>query len=389
MVTVTAAVAAMVALGACGSSSDSGSTGTAADSGTAAATTASDAAGGANIAAAQAIIDQYSKEPTFTPPGEAFDAAKEMSGKKVMSIPVSSQIPLTQVITTEQAAQAKRIGFTFKHWQNQGKSDQWVQGINTAIAEKYDAIDLLGIDPKLVAPQLTKARAAGVKVVSTHLAGFGWTIPPTIDGAVRLPYEEVGKILAAWTIVATQGKGDALAIVAEDLSSTADVVKGMKDQFAANCPDCKVETANVPTAQWATGVKEQVSAGIQRNPNLNYVIPIYDAMSQFAQAGIQVAGKTGKIGMATFNGTPFALKMVADGQLEMNLGENEVWIADAMLDADMRAATGRKIPDTDYDKAPLLVFTKDNVASAGNPPTASDGYGDSYVAGFDQLWGLK
>jgi ribose transport system substrate-binding protein len=380
---VATASLAVLALAACGSS-DSSSTGS-----TSGGASTQEAAGGANVAASQQLLDKYSQEPAFVAPGDPFDAKKEMAGKKVMSIPVSSEIPLTQVITKAQADAAKKVGFTFTHWQNQGKSDQWVQGINTAIAQKYDAIDLLGIDPKLVKPQLEKARSAGVKVVSTHLAGFGTPVPDYVDGAVRLPYYEVGTLLAAQAIVSTDGKADALAIVAEDLSSTADVVKGMQDEFAKNCPDCKLKTANVPTTQWATGVKTEVSSGIQRNPNLNYVIPIYDAMSQFAHSGLQVAGKAGKIGMATFNGTPFALEMVANGQLEMNLGENEVWIALAMLDADMRAATGQTVPENDYDKAPLLVFTKDNVANAGTPPTASDGYGDGYVAGFDELWGLS
>jgi ribose transport system substrate-binding protein len=145
----------------------------------------------------------------------------------------------------------------------------------------------------------------------------------------------------------------------------------------------------VPTTQWASGVQKEVSTGLQRDPGVNYLLPIYDAMTQFAAAGLQVAGKADKVGMASFNGTPFALQMVADGKLAMNIGENEVWIARGILDAAMRAAMDQPVPDDDYAKAPLLVFTKDNVASAGNPPTASDGYGDSYVAGFDQLWGLE
>jgi ribose transport system substrate-binding protein len=350
---------------------------------------AADKSGGANIEAAQQLIDQYKAEPEFVAPGEPFDAKKEMAGKKIMSVPVSSEIPLTQVITKAQADAAKRIGFKYTHWQNQGKSDQWVQGINTAVDQGYDAIDLLGINPELVGPQLKRARDAGVKVISTHLAGFGWPVPETVDGAVRLPYEEVGKILAAWAIVETKGKADALAIVAEDLNSTEDVVKGMKEQFAANCPDCKLATANVPTTQWATGVKNEVSSGIQRNPNLNYLLPIYDAMTQFAQAGLQAAGKTDQIGMASFNGTPFALDMVAGGQLDMNIGESEPWIGLAMLDADMRAAIGQDVPENSYEDAPLLVFTKDNVANAGTPATPDKGYGEAYKAGFDELWGLK
>jgi ribose transport system substrate-binding protein len=261
--------------------------------------------------------------------------------------------------------------------------------METAIAQRYDAVDLLGIDPKLLKPQIDKARAAGVKVTSSHLAGFGWEVPDYIDGAVRLPYYEVGQLLAAWAIVQTDGKANTLAIVAEDLASTADVVKGIEDEFARDCPDCKLATRNVPTTQWASGVQKEVSSGLQRDPTVNYLLPIYDAMTQFAAAGLQVSGKAGTVGMASFNGTPFALEMVADGKLDMNIGENEVWIARAILDAAMRAAMDEPVPENSYEKAPLLVFTKDNVADAGTPPDPAKGYGDAYEAGFDELWGLS
>jgi ribose transport system substrate-binding protein len=381
LLTCAGMVAAAATLAACGSDSETEST--------APASGGADAAPAANIAASQQLLDEYSKEPAFEAPGPEFDAKAGMAGKKVMTIPVTSEIPITQVLTEEMAAQAKRIGFTYKAWQNQGKVDQWVQGIETAIAQKYDTVDLLAIDPKLLKPQIDKAREAGVKVISSHLAGFGWEVPDYIDGAVRLPYYEVGRLLGAWTIVKTDGKADAVAIVAEDLASTADVVKGMEDEFAENCSDCKLTTRNVPTTQWATGVQNEVRSGVQANPNVNAVIPIYDAMTQFALAGLQQAGKAGKVVTATFNGTPFALEMVADGKLDMNIGENEIWIARAMLDAAMRAAMDEEVPGNHYEKAPLLVFTKDNVAGAGTPPDPAKGYGDAYEAGFDALWGIE
>lgn len=345
--------------------------------------------GGANIDAAQELIDQYSQKPAFEAPGEPFDARQEMQGKKVMSIPISSEIPITQVLEQTMADQAERIGFQFKHWQNQGNPDQWIQGINNAISQGFDVVDLVAIDPSLVKPQIDKAREAGIKVISTHFAGFSWEPPPYIDGAVRIPYREVGQILAAWAIVQTDGEADSLAIIADDLESTKDVVAGLEEQFEANCPDCELETANVPTTEWATGVQNEVANGIRRDPNVNYLIPIYDAMTQFATAGVQVAGKAGEIEMDTFNGTPFALELVADGKVQMNLGENEDWIGRAMIDASMRAAAGLEVPSNDYEGTPLYIFTEENVADAGTPPKPDKGYGEEYRAGFDELWGLS
>ena len=342
----------------------------------------------ADIAAAKAIIAKYSKVPKFVAPGPAFNARQVMRGKKVMIIPVTSQIPITQVLTASMAREAKRVGFTFTNWQNQGKADQWIQGIQQAISQRYDVVDLLAIPPAVLKPQIDQARRAGVKVISSHFAGFGWQPPKYIDGAVRLPYFEVGQILAAWAVVQTNGNANVLSIVANDLVSSADVIKGMRSVFARDCKGCKLDIVDVPTVEWANKVQGEVQSGLQRNPNVNYVLPIYDAMTSFVSAALRVSGKTG-IKQASFNGTPFVLEAVKKGSVQMDIGENEDWIARAMLDADMRAAADLRVPSSHYRGAPLYIFTKSNVAKAGTPPHPAKGYGSAYRTGFDRLWGLR
>jgi len=349
---------------------------------------AADAQSRANIAVAQQIVAQYQRKPAFVAPGPAFDARKAMKGKKVMSIPIVSSIPITEVLEKTMATQAKRIGFTFTTWANQGQPSQWEQGISAAINQHYNVIDLLAINPALVAPQIADARRHGIKVIVSHFAGFGWKVPSTIDGSVRLPYYDVGRVLAAWAIAQTKGKTNAVAIVANDLASTADVVSGLRAVFKQACAGCKLRLVNVPTNMWATQVQTAAASALSRDAGVNYLIPIYDAMTQFAVPAVQVAGKAGKVGIDSFNGTPFALTYVRQGKIDMDLGENEDWIGMAMLDAAMRAASGMKVPANDYQAAPLYIFSKANVADAGNPPDPAKGYGTTYAAGFAKLWGL-
>ena len=73
-------------------------------------------------------------------------------------------------------------------------------------------------------------------------------------------------------------------------------------------------------------------------------------------------------------------------EIEADIEQNEDWIAHAMLDADMRAAAGLKVPSNDYKGAPLYIFTKANVAKAGTPPDPAKGYGNAYRQGFAKLW---
>jgi ribose transport system substrate-binding protein len=37
---------------------------------------------------------------------------------------------------------------------------------------------------------------------------------------------------------------------------------------------------------------------------------------------------------------------------------------------------------------PLYIWTKENLAEAGTPPTDSQGYGSEYRSAFLELWGL-
>ncbi len=90
--------------------------------------------------------------------------------------------------------------------------------------------------------------------------------------------------------------------------------------------------------------------------------------------------------IATFNGTPFVLDMIQNGQVEMDVGENLDWIAYGLLDAQMRLICG--LPPVTDPKIPLLIFDNNNAASAGTPAEASKGYGDAYLAGYKDLWKL-
>jgi ribose transport system substrate-binding protein len=76
-------------------------------------------------------IAPYTKKPEFVAAGPAFDAQACMKGKTILSIPVSSANPFTANIEKAMAAAAKKVGFNFITWENQGQSSQWVQGMDT------------------------------------------------------------------------------------------------------------------------------------------------------------------------------------------------------------------------------------------------------------------
>jgi ribose transport system substrate-binding protein len=339
------------------------------------------------VADAKALVAKYSKLPTFEPPGPPFDAAACMKNKKIFAIPLNTDNPFEVAILGGMAQAAKMVGFTFRGWQNQLSPDQWVQGVNKAVEEKFDLVDLVGgLPPELIAPQIAEVRAKGVKVTTTHDYDFTQKAPDILDGNGHTDYVTVGKLIAAWTIAKTEGHVNAVVFGPDEITPTIPLKTAILDYFKQNCPACKTTYINTPAAEWATKVQPAVQGALLADPTINYVLPIYDAESQFAAPAIVATGSKAKI--VSYNGTPFVLDMMREGDMvEMEVGESLGWVGMAGIDADMRILCG--LPKVERLNTPAFIFDKSNVATAGKPATFNDGYGDAHIAGFKALWGVK
>ncbi len=135
-------------------------------------------------------------------------------------------------------------------------------------------------------PQITEARAAGLKVTATHLYdATTQTIPDFLDSAANTDYVTVGQIIAAWAIVQTGGKVNALVLGPDEITPTAPLRDAILGYLKDNCPDCKATYINVPVTEWATKTQPAVQNALLADPSINYVLPVYDSMSQFIVPG--------------------------------------------------------------------------------------------------------
>jgi ribose transport system substrate-binding protein len=192
-------------------------------------------------------------------------------------------------------------------------------------------------------------------------------------------------------IVQTEGKVNALVVVSKEVVATTPYLEAMEDEFNTRCPEAKRTYVNVPVVDWASKIQPSCQSEILRNPDLNYIIPIYDSMSQFVVPAITITRAEDRVKIATFNGTPFVIKMIQDGQVEMDIGENLDWIGKANMDTYLRAMCGLDLPSPTPDRpaSPIYIFDKNNAFDAGTPPKPSQGYGTEYIEGYHKLWGLK
>jgi ribose transport system substrate-binding protein len=333
-------------------------------------------------------ITPYTTKPTFEAPGPAFDAAECAKGKSIFSIPDSSDNPFTANIEKAMAAAAEKVGLKFTTWQNQGTSAQYVQGMDTAVSQKVSLIDLLaGPDPRALVPQVKAAKAAGIPVIASHFNGYEQSgeVAKFADGDVPIDYFRAGSLLADWAVVNTEGKLNALVVTASGPLSSDSTLAGIKAELA-KCPTCKFKILDYP-GDWATKITPGVQAALLADPSVNYIITMYDPMTQFVVPAVTITGKTDTVKVDGFNGTPFAIGLVQQGKVDMDLGENLDWIGYAVIDAELRIICG--LDPVKDPKIPLYIFDKSNAADAGTPPGLSKGYGDAYVEGYAKLWMLK
>jgi ribose transport system substrate-binding protein len=347
------------------------------------------AADPAGIARAKAVVDQYRASPVFVAPGEPFDAAACAKGKTMLAIPNTSANPFLKGIIEREQHAGQSVGLMVTDWENQGQPSQWIQGVESAIRTKATAIDLVSsIDPDTIEPQIKAAKAAGVKVMTTHFYDPSQAQNPNLSSNLTVSFVTAGKILADWAITRTGGKANILLIKTDEVPPTAPLVKGFKDELAANCPQCKVaQEVNVGVTEWATKIQPSVQTALLANGDINVIIPIYDSMSQFVLPAVQLTGKQAKVIIATFNGTPFVLDEVRAGAIDMDIGESIDWIAYATIDGHLRDICG--LPSPKALNVPFYIFDKFNVAQAGEPADYAKGYGDAYITGFQTLWKLR
>lgn len=374
-----------LAVAGCGAVSNNGQSSARASTVSAATTGASSDA--AKLKQYQSDLAKYSHKPTFIANGPAFDAKKATKGKSIVSIPSASTIPFDQNIEVAMAEVAKQVGFNFKEWNNQGQLSQYVQGMNYAVSKHVNLIDLLGgPDPANLGPQVQQAQQAKIPVATSVLTGFDQAAPKGVKLNIPFQYREVGRLLAEWALVHSNGKAHVLVITDNQIRASVDEMEGVKDVLK-QFPQSTAVYGDVLNTEWATKIQSIVQSQLTQHPDINYILPVFDSMSQFIIPGLDIVGKEGKVKIATFNGTPFVLDMIRQGKVEMDLGQSEDWMGRAIMDDEMRMLAG--LPVARNVHIPVYVWTKANVAQAGVPAKDNQGYGTDYVKQFNKLWGLS
>lgn len=376
----TAAVAASLLIlvlvaAACGSSK--GSSGANSNTNSKTTTTSGSSAAAAGLTRAQAAAALAEKTPTSILQTVPLKTAPP-KGKTVVFI--EDEVSQSVVIGQGEEAAAKAAGWKFVMLNYQSTNPATlVTAMKQALQYHPVAVSFAGEPEAAWASEIPAYQAAGVAIIPTVIG------PQPLSGPVKAnigSFTSSGVGLGNWFISNSNGKGDALLVDLPVFPVLTEVITGVKQAIAANCPDCKTTAFNgtLQEVSASTFVSSVVSA-LRENPNIHYVLSsdllfINGLHSALAAAGItdvQIAG-------AQPEASDFAaLTAGTESAVVVNSNTLIGWIT---ADATFRLAEGMSVPPGDGGE-PYQLLVKSN-ASIGSTTEPTD-----YASKFLALWHLK
>ncbi|WP_395107959.1 sugar ABC transporter substrate-binding protein [Actinomadura sp. SCN-SB] len=339
----------------------------------------------AGIAEAKRIIDQYRNPPAWQGPDQPVNIGG-LAGKKVTYISVSNSIPvlkywsdsLTRLLRQHGGVQLNVIDA-------KGSVDEANKGFDQAIAQKADVIMFQALPPRLFQAKITRAKAAGIKVISGNI-GVPGRRDAGQDAEVSFDYVKVGQLIGAWMVADSQGKGKGMVVSSDDVPASQPQAQGTLNEVKRLCPGCDMTMKDVQIPQWESSIPSLFQTTINSDPSRTYLLPLYDGQALPGLGAIRTAGAGSKVKVGAFNATPGIVEQLKDpaSGLKLDVGGHNEWWAYAATDQIFRVLSGAA-PIQDY-KIGLRVFDTGNADLIKGKDEFS-WYGSSdYRTRFPALW---
>jgi len=341
------------------------------------------------VAEAEQLIEKASQPLTFEPPGPEIDASKA-AGKTLALVIVDERVPTLASAADAAEAAAEAAGISTTRFDAQAQVNRMQQGMGQAIGEA-DAMALLGIPIAAVEASLDDAEQAGVPAISVlnnqpEADEPGQGAGPLVYASSAPDYRAGGALAAAKAIVDTDGETNVEIFTTEEITPSVDAVEGMRSVLD-RCEGCQVSENSTPLAEWSTALQGKAQDVIRENPDLNYILPIFDNMAIFITAGIEQAGVADRVRNASINGTPAALELIEeDGVFTADVGQPNGWLGWHIVDQALR---GMLDEDPSDPAIPIRFLDAANLEGVDLSDIDAP-YGEDlgYEDGFMELWGV-
>jgi ribose transport system substrate-binding protein len=304
---------------------------------------------------------------SLTPSGPPFAALKYTQGKSAGIVAAMASDPGYQANQAAFEAAATVLGMHVSVCDGQNYSiAAETRCIQLFTNEHINVIVLSAVTPSEVAAPLAAAGKAGIQIISVNSTVEGAPLQPNVDAQVSFPYVESAKLMADGVIALSGGKGDVMVINSSDYVTSPPMKNEIEQTLSADCPQCKVTYPDVPIADWATQLTPLVQNAVHADPNLQYIVPLYDTEIPLINAGLKAANASSRVSVISMPGTVGLVPFIAQSNnpYAMAVGASEIQLGWAWADDAARLLAGQR------DNAALKnaqigirVFDRSNISS--------------------------
>jgi ribose transport system substrate-binding protein len=231
--------------------------------------------------------------------------------------------------------------------------------IDDAIVTKPDALMVAPTDSSALDSDLQRVQSNGSKLIFVDTSSSN-----TALGVSRISSDNAagGKLAADTLGQMLGGKGTVAVIsVAKGVSTTDARVQGFQQEMAAKFPGIKLLSEQNDDADSVTTATQFMEGDISGNPGLNGAFAANVITAEGAAAGIQHAGRSGKVKLATFDADSTQMQMMKAGTIQLAIAQEPAVEGKDAVDQAVNALAGK--PVTANIATPLIAVTPQNMNS--------------------------
>jgi ABC-type sugar transport system substrate-binding protein len=233
--------------------------------------------------------------------------------------------------------------------------------LNAVAVAKPDALVVAPTSSTALDPELQRIQSEGVKLIFVDTDSSDMSL-----GLSRITSDNIGggKLAADSLAAAIGGKGTVAVInVMPGISTTDARIQGF-DQEMAKYPNIKVLPVQYDNDSAATAAS-QVEADITAHPDLSGVFATNVLSAQGAATGVDHAGKSGLVKVATFDADPQQVQALKSNTIQLAIAQDPYLEGEDGVIQAVNAILGK--PVTASIGTPLVAITRANM----NQPSVS------------------
>jgi ABC-type sugar transport system substrate-binding protein len=236
--------------------------------------------------------------------------------------------------------------------------------IDAAEVSKPDALLVAPTDSEALNPDLIKVQKNGTKIIfvdtssADQAIGLSRISSNNYAGG-QLAAEDLGQLIG--------GKGTVAVIdVAQGVSTTDARVAGFDAEMKAKYPNVTLLPEQNDNADSVTTASTFVEGDISAHPTLDGVFAANVITAEGSASGIQHAGKSGKVKLATFDADTTQVADLKNGSLQLAIAQEPALEGKDAVEQGLNAINGKTV--TKNIATPLIAVTPANMNDASIKP---------------------